>query len=203
MGTYGFSRFLFIFGWRRLNLFWVLSFFGVVIVRVFCCFLGDAKALVAYSSVSHMNLLLLSFLGGSSMGKGAVVLLMVSHGLVSIFLFYLIGELYSYWGTRVVYHLSGLGVVFFSLSFLVIVGFMANSGIPPFLGLFSEIYCIGVLWGLSPYFVLFLGVYFFFTLYYCILLSINIVSGFSLMGVSSFIFYGGLSLFMGVFVVIL
>jgi NADH:ubiquinone oxidoreductase subunit 4 (subunit M) len=139
--------------------------------------LRDTKAIVAYSSVAHMNLLLLLLLRGRRAGKGGGSLIMVSHGLVSLLLFYVVGEWYGYLGTRLVYHIRGTWLFSPAFSFFRLLVFMANAGVPPFLGFYREVVALGLLYTWLPLGVLSLRAYFILSLYYSMLLGIRAVVG--------------------------
>ena len=67
----------------------------------------DLKRIVAYSSVAHMNFAMLGFLN-SEIGFIGSVLLMVSHGLISSGLFFLVGFLYDRFHTKNIIYYGGL-----------------------------------------------------------------------------------------------
>lgn len=92
MGGYGLSRILCGYGWVIVDFLRVFSILGYFFLRAYCCFLRDTKLVVAYSSVVHMRLILVLLLSGRGIGKGAALFLIVSHGLGSVLLFYVVGE---------------------------------------------------------------------------------------------------------------
>ena len=55
----------------------------------------DIKILVAYSSVSHMGLVICGILSLSSWGRSGAVIIMVGHAFASSGLFYLVGVIFN------------------------------------------------------------------------------------------------------------
>ena len=68
----------------------------------------DLKAMIAYSSVSHMGVVLLGIAALNVAGLTGAVMQMVAHGLVAGALFLLIGLLYERTHTRDIRHYSSL-----------------------------------------------------------------------------------------------
>jgi len=134
LGGYGMLRFL-------LKLFPVLCIYFTPFIFTMC-FLGvlytsiiairqlDLKRLIAYSSVSHMNYVVLGLFCGNNYGIAGALQLMLSHGVVATALFILVGILYDRYGVRLITYYSGLATTmpFFSLFF----GFFifSNAGFP-------------------------------------------------------------------------
>jgi NADH-ubiquinone oxidoreductase chain 4 len=76
---------------------------------------SDAKSLVAYSSVSHMGVILVGVtLIGRVSVKGAVAIIL-AHGFCSSALFFLVNFHYERSGTRQLVLLRGQGTVFFGV----------------------------------------------------------------------------------------
>lgn len=106
---------------------------GMVLSPVLSMFSRDSKKLLAYSRVSHINLVVYGVNILSSMTMSGGTLVGLGHGYISAGLFYLAGTLYTNRGTRQVYYLLGIssscGMVAGCFSALSI----ANGGIPPFM----------------------------------------------------------------------
>nr|QTA71651.1 NADH dehydrogenase subunit 4 [Lens contradens] len=148
LGGYGLLRFSMTFGLLSgvfLSSVVCLCLFGGVIASVVCCGQVDAKSLVAYSSVGHMSLVLGGLMSGSFWGLCGSNLLMLAHGLSSCGLFYLVGELYKVYSSRMLFVMRGmLGDLFgVNLWLAFMCGF--NAAAPPSLSLVSEvILCISL-----------------------------------------------------------
>lgn len=79
----------------------------------------DIKRIIAYSSVSHMNVCILGLFTFNSIGIAGSVHLMIAHGLVSGALFFLVGMLYNRYHTKLLKYYGGLiySMPFFSFFF--------------------------------------------------------------------------------------
>nr|AOX13200.1 NADH dehydrogenase subunit 4 [Lamprotula caveata] len=148
LGSYGLVRFMGSFsmvGNLVFSFVVCLCVFGGVVASVVCCAQTDAKSLVAYSSVGHMGLVLGGLMSGSYWGLGGSYLLMVAHGLTSCGMFYLVGELYKSYSSRMLFVIRGsIGSLFgINLWLALMCGF--NAAAPPSLSLCSEvILCISL-----------------------------------------------------------
>lgn len=90
----------------------------------------DLKKLIAYSSVAHMNLVLLGIFSLNLQGVQGSIFLMIAHGLVSSGLFFLIGFLYDRHHTRVITYYSGLVQPMPLFTTLLFLFFLANVSFP-------------------------------------------------------------------------
>jgi NADH:ubiquinone oxidoreductase subunit 4 (subunit M) len=90
----------------------------------------DLKRIVAYSSVAHMNLVVLGLFSNVIEGIIGGTFLMLSHGLVSSLLFFLIGFLYERYGTRLLAYYGGLVKIMPIFCFYFLLACLANLGLP-------------------------------------------------------------------------
>lgn len=91
----------------------------------------DLKALVAYSSVAHMAVVVLGLFSNSIIGLQGALLLALAHGLVSPALFILVGGvLYDRFHTRTVRYYRGLVVLIPIFSSLFFLATASNIGVP-------------------------------------------------------------------------
>ena len=134
LGLYGFLRFSL--GLLPLASFFFspfifsLSVFGVIYASFTAIRQTDLKRLIAYTSVSHMNLVILGLFTCSIIGVESAIIQSLSHGFVSSALFLVIGSLYDRWHTRVLDYYGGL---VFTMPLLIIVFFfftLANLALP-------------------------------------------------------------------------
>jgi proton-translocating NADH-quinone oxidoreductase chain M len=97
----------------------------------------DIKRIIAYSSISHMNIAVVGIIICSPLSLSGSMLLMFGHGIVSGGLFFLIGMLYDRYKTKLVFYYSGmyhcmpLYSIFF---FLFILGNISMPGTCNFIG---------------------------------------------------------------------
>jgi len=90
----------------------------------------DLKRIIAYSSVAHMNLVVLGLFSGNIQGVSGAVFLMVAHGIVSSGLFFLVGVLYDKYNTRLLFYYGGLIQVMPLFSTQMFILCLANTGLP-------------------------------------------------------------------------
>ncbi|MEN9869702.1 MAG: dehydrogenase subunit 4, partial [Cyanobacteriota bacterium] len=145
LGTYALLRFavgLFFDGWLYLAP-WLAILAAISALYGASCAIAqkDMKKVVAYSSVSHMAYILLAASATTRLSMSAAVFQMVSHGLISAFLFLLVGMVYKKTGSRDVDVLRGLLNPEKGLPVtggMMILGVMASSGLPGMVGFISE-----------------------------------------------------------------
>jgi len=91
----------------------------------------DTKALVAYSSISHMGVIVLGIFSNTVIGIEGAYLLSLAHGLVSPALFMLVGGvLYDRFHTRVLRYYRGLVVYMPVFATLFFITACANMAVP-------------------------------------------------------------------------
>ncbi len=100
---------------------------------------SDLKAMIAYSSVSHMGVVLLGIAALNFAGLSGAVMQMTAHGLVAGALFLLIGLLYERTHTRDVNRYSSLVRVTPRFAFFTTLAFVAAVGLPGTLGFIAEL----------------------------------------------------------------
>jgi NADH:ubiquinone oxidoreductase subunit 4 (subunit M) len=106
----------------------------------------DLKRIIAYSSVAHMNLVMLGLFSGSQQGIEGAIYLMVAHGVVSTALFFCVGVLYDRYHSRLLRYYGGLVTVMPIFSFFLFAFTLANMSFPGTSNFLGEL-------------LLFLGVY--------------------------------------------
>ena len=103
---------------------------------------SDLKAMVAYSSVSHMGVVLLGLAALNSAGFTGAVMQMVAHGLVAGALFLLIGLLYERTHTRELADYASLVQVMPRFAFFTVLAFVAAVGMPGTAGFVAELHAL-------------------------------------------------------------
>jgi len=145
LGTYGLLRFglgLFPEAWQVLApVLAVLAVVNVLYGSFVAIAQTDMKKIVAYSSVGHMGYILLAIAVASPLSIAGAIAQMVSHGLISGLLFFLVGVVYAKTGTRDVTVLRGLlnperGLPL--IGTLMVAAAMASAGIPGMVGFVAE-----------------------------------------------------------------
>jgi NADH-quinone oxidoreductase subunit M len=102
----------------------------------------DLKKMVAYSSVSHMGVVLLGIAALNTAGFTGAVMQMVAHGLVAGALFLLIGLLYERTHTRDIGDYSSLVRVMPRFAFFTVLAFVAAVGFPGTAGFVAELHAL-------------------------------------------------------------
>ncbi len=102
----------------------------------------DLKKMVAYSSMSHMGVVLLGIATLNEAGLTGAVMQMVAHGLVAGSLFLLIGLLYERTHTRDIADYSSLVQVMPRFAFFSVLALVAAVGFPGTAGFVAEIHVL-------------------------------------------------------------
>ncbi|HEX3465216.1 MAG TPA: NADH-quinone oxidoreductase subunit M [Candidatus Elarobacter sp.] len=99
----------------------------------------DAKRVVAYSSLSHLGLILIAIFSGSALAIQGAVVYIVAHGLFSAVLFLVLGSVEQREETRDLTRLGGLGARNPKLAGALTLGALAALGLPGLAGFSGEI----------------------------------------------------------------
>nr|YP_010547127.1 NADH dehydrogenase subunit 4 [Hemigrapsus sanguineus]UYK51641.1 NADH dehydrogenase subunit 4 [Hemigrapsus sanguineus] len=142
LGGYGLIRILFMFQKISLSFSWLwvsISLIGGVVMSLLCLRQVDMKALIAYSSVVHMSMVLCGLMIFSWWGLMGAVVVMVGHGLCSSGLFCLANMTYERVGSRSLLVSKGLLNFMPSMGLWWFLFSVGNMAAPPTLNLFGEI----------------------------------------------------------------
>lgn len=121
-------------------LFYVISLVGGVIIRLVCLIQVDMKALIAYSSVAHIGIVVRGLITLSIWGFMGSYVLIIGHGLCSSGLFCLSNIFYERVGRRSLYINKGLMNFIPSISLWWFLLISRNIAAPPSLNLVGEIF---------------------------------------------------------------
>lgn len=155
LGSYGMLRFLLpLFPEATIffrPLVFLLSILGVIVASFVCLRQNDLKKIIAYSSIAHMNLIILGLFSDNHIALVGSYYMMLSHGITSTTLFFLIGVLYDRYHTRLVKYYKALAT-FMPLfaTFLLFFSF-ANVSLPLTSGFVGEILIFIGLFHVSPF----------------------------------------------------
>lgn len=176
IGGYGLYRLINLYKkFFSLNSIWIyISLWGGILSSFICLRQIDLKSIVAFSSVSHISLVIIGILRFSFCSLIGSLMLMVAHGLCSSGLFFLVNVLYERSGSRRIFLNKGLMSIFPSLSIWWFIFCSFNIACPPSLNLIREIFLMNGLISWSFIFVIFLmflsflgGVYNLFLFSFC------------------------------------
>jgi NADH:ubiquinone oxidoreductase subunit 4 (subunit M) len=129
----------------------------------------DIKRVIAYASVSHMNICLLGLFSLDIYSICGSVILMIAHGLASAGLFFCIGILYSRFHTKNINYFNGVVnlMPLFSIFFFFFI--VSNFGLPGTLNFVGEFFILTHFFNKLVYFI-----------HICIFLSIFLSSLYSI-----------------------
>jgi NADH-quinone oxidoreductase subunit M len=155
MGTYGFIRFsLPLFPDASVTMMIpmaVLAVIAIVYTALVAYAQEDIKQVVAYSSVSHMGVIILGIFALNVEGIGGSLFLMISHGIVSGALFMLVGVIYDRRGTKMMNEFGGLAKVMPMYAVVFGIMLMASVGLPLTIGFVGEFLSLLGFFTVSPF----------------------------------------------------
>ena len=125
-----------------------LGLFAMVYGAYACIAQNDLKKMVAYSSISHMGMVLVGMGCMSEIGIQFAIFQMFAHGIISGVLFMVCGIAGHNFGTRDMRLLGGMAGKFPVYATFMMFGFMASLGLPGLMGFIAE---FGLLYGLWTY----------------------------------------------------
>lgn len=99
----------------------------------------DLKRVVAYSSISHMGIVLFGIAALNVVGMQGAVFQMVSHGFISALMFFLAGVIYARTGTTAIDELGGLARPMPFVGGVFLTAAMASLGLPFLSGFVGEV----------------------------------------------------------------
>ena len=119
-----------------------LALFGMIYGALLAWRQTDLKAMVAYSSLSHMGIVLLGIATLNEIGLTGAILQMTAHGFISGTLFLLIGLLYERTKTRNIGDYSALIHIMPRLSLFISLALFAAMGLPGTIGFIAELHTL-------------------------------------------------------------
>ena len=154
MGTYGFVRF-------SLPLFpdasvayivpvAIISIIMIIYTAMVAYAQKDIKQVIAYSSISHMGVIVLGTFAMNVEGIAGSVFLMLSHGIVSGALFLLVGVIYDRRHTKLMSEFGGLAWSMPNYATIFVVMTMASVGLPLTIGFIGEYLSLAGFFKVSP-----------------------------------------------------
>lgn len=110
----------------------------------------DLKRIIAYSSVAHMNLVMLGLFSWNQQGVEGATYLMVAHGVVSAALFFCVGVVYDRHHSRLLKYFSGLVTVMPLYAVMFTLFSLANMSFPGTANFVGELLIFTGLYQYSP-----------------------------------------------------
>nr|YP_008593778.1 NADH dehydrogenase subunit 4 [Epinephelus merra]BAN83174.1 NADH dehydrogenase subunit 4 [Epinephelus merra] len=129
--------------------FLIFALWGVIMTSSICLRQTDLKSLIAYSSVSHMGLVVGGILIQTPWGFTGALILMIAHGLTSSALFCLANTNYERTHSRTMLLARGLQIMLPLMSAWWFFASLANLALPPLPNLMGELMIISSLFNWS------------------------------------------------------
>jgi NADH-quinone oxidoreductase subunit M len=98
----------------------------------------DLKLILAYSSISHMGIVLVGIAAFNEIGMQGAIFQLISHGLISALMFLIVGSLYERTQTTEINQLGGLSASMPFICGILMLAGMASLGLPLLSGFVSE-----------------------------------------------------------------
>nr|YP_009144239.1 NADH dehydrogenase subunit 4 [Crocidura ninoyi]AKI84677.1 NADH dehydrogenase subunit 4 [Crocidura ninoyi] len=122
--------------------FLTLSLWGMLMTSSICLRQTDLKSLIAYSSVSHMALVIVAILIQTPWSFMGATALMIAHGLTSSMLFCLANTNYERIHSRTMILARGLQTILPIMATWWLLGSLTNLALPPTINLIGELFII-------------------------------------------------------------
>lgn len=149
LGGYGLFKIQLFVGdsfWFCSSVYAFLGVYGGLVMCLVCVSQVDIKSLIAYSSIVHIGPVLFGILIYGWIGWWGSFIIMLSHGLCSSGIFYILNVLYERMGSRSILVLKGLNLVFPFLSYFWFFLAACNMSVPPTFNFYSElVFIVGIL----------------------------------------------------------
>nr|YP_009241015.1 NADH dehydrogenase subunit 4 [Condylura cristata]AMK38952.1 NADH dehydrogenase subunit 4 [Condylura cristata] len=119
--------------------FLALSLWGMIMTSSICLRQTDLKSLIAYSSVSHMALVIVAIMIQTPLSYMGATVLMIAHGLTSSMLFCLANTNYERIHSRTMILARGLQTLLPLMSAWWLLATLTNLALPPTINLIGEL----------------------------------------------------------------
>nr|YP_011018097.1 NADH dehydrogenase subunit 4 [Bhatia longiradiata]WQH58295.1 NADH dehydrogenase subunit 4 [Bhatia longiradiata] len=163
IGGYGLIRIMYIYEYMFMSycyIWYSLSMVGSILISMVCLIQGDVKSLIAYSSVSHMGLVIMGLMTMTNWGLIGSLMLMLAHGFCSSGMFYMANLFYIRTGSRSFFINKGLMIYMPSCSMFWFIFCSFNMSCPPSLNFISELMILSSMigfWVWSSLFFIFIS----------------------------------------------
>nr|YP_009164674.1 NADH dehydrogenase subunit 4 [Forpus passerinus]AJG35645.1 NADH dehydrogenase subunit 4 [Forpus passerinus] len=134
-----------------------LALWGALMTSSICLRQTDLKSLIAYSSVSHMGLVIAACMIQTHWSFSGAMILMISHGLTSSMLFCLANTNYERTHSRILLLTQGLQPLLPLTATWWLLANLTNMALPPTTNLMAELSIMTALFNWSPLTILLTG----------------------------------------------
>nr|YP_004285953.1 NADH dehydrogenase subunit 4 [Bycanistes brevis]ADM26334.1 NADH dehydrogenase subunit 4 [Bycanistes brevis] len=161
LGGYGIMRITLLTGPLSIDLhypFLTLALWGAFMTSSICLRQTDLKSLIAYSSVSHMGLVIAASTIQTHWSFTGAMVLMISHGLTSSMLFCLANTNYERTHSRILLLTRGLQPLLPLMATWWLLANLTNMALPPTTNLMAELTIMTALFNWSPFTIILTGI---------------------------------------------
>nr|AHW99025.1 NADH dehydrogenase subunit 4 [Martes zibellina]AHW99077.1 NADH dehydrogenase subunit 4 [Martes zibellina]AHW99090.1 NADH dehydrogenase subunit 4 [Martes zibellina]AHW99103.1 NADH dehydrogenase subunit 4 [Martes zibellina]AHW99116.1 NADH dehydrogenase subunit 4 [Martes zibellina] len=138
--------------------FMMLSLWGMIMTSSICLRQTDLKSLIAYSSVSHMALVIVAVLIQSPWSYMGATALMIAHGLTSSMLFCLANSNYERIHSRTMILARGLQTLLPLMAAWWLLASLTNLALPPTINLVGELFVVMASFSWSNITIILMGI---------------------------------------------
>nr|YP_001382342.1 NADH dehydrogenase subunit 4 [Ailurus styani]BAF73966.1 NADH dehydrogenase subunit 4 [Ailurus styani] len=138
--------------------FMMLSLWGMIMTSSICLRQTDLKALIAYSSVSHMALVIMAILIQTPWSYMGATALMIAHGLTSSMMFCLANSNYERIHSRTMILARGLQTLLPLMAMWWLLASLTNLALPPSINLIGELFVIMASFSWSNFTIILMGI---------------------------------------------
>nr|QDX17897.1 NADH dehydrogenase subunit 4 [Crotalus cerastes] len=160
LGGYGIIRMMQIFPTTKTDLFLpfiILALWGAILANLTCLQQTDLKSLIAYSSISHMGLVVAAIIIQTPWGLSGAMALMIAHGFTSSALFCLANMTYERTHTRILILTRGFHNILPMATTWWLMANLMNMAIPPSMNFTGELLIMSALFNWCPTTIIMLG----------------------------------------------
>ncbi|CAI8162308.1 MAG: NAD(P)H-quinone oxidoreductase chain 4 1 [Methanobacteriota archaeon] len=138
---------------------WIMAIGLISLVwgAVVCLGQTNLKRMVAYSSVSHMGVILLGIASMQPLGYAAALFMMFAHGIISPMLFAVCGAFKHHYHSMEIGDMRGMAKFSPYLAVYMMFSWMASLGLPLLAGFVAELMLLLAYWPVYGWWILFPG----------------------------------------------
>nr|QCF39428.1 NADH dehydrogenase subunit 4 [Pteromys volans] len=155
----------------------MLSLWGMIMTSSICLRQTDLKSLIAYSSVSHMALVIVAIMIQTPWSFMGATALMIAHGLTSSMLFCLANTNYERIHSRTMILARGLQTILPFMATWWLLASLTNLALPPSINLIGEIFIILSSFSWSNFTIILMGLNMLITALYSLYMLITTQRG--------------------------
>jgi NADH-quinone oxidoreductase subunit M len=151
MGAFGLIKFGFLLfpeqAYAFAFVFAILGIINILYGAILAFVQQDMRLVLAYSSISHMGIVLIGLASFSVIGLQGAIFQLVSHGLISAMMFLIVGMIYERTDTTELNQLGGLASKMPFISSMLLFAGLASLGLPGLSGFVAELLSLLALFG--------------------------------------------------------